>query len=637
MKKRLFIFAVMVVMLCSIFAISASARTENYNDTFTLQNQSSIVHFQKWAYTSDSSKFVRQKYTDSITVSFLDENGAPLTEVPMWEYDAQDEKYYSLVWYISDYELVWEDQTYEDANVGKQTYPKYTSAVYTLSSVRASDLRLVLNQYNTTHDAWKDAEGNKITYSLSSLKGIYHTNGTPDDISDDIRLHHAQGIGRDNDNYGYFGYDAQFEATGNKIVVANFRDCTFQRDEEGNYGTANTFSSAYNLQCVWLPDTVRYWVGGGFSSCYEIDLGEGIEVIACQLLRDNKRIKDLRIPNSVLFLNNEFFRGSDLTSLTIGEGVILHGNDPFLYTGGADRITLSKNLLKDTYITANIPKLIANQKAIVYFDGTLTEAEELFAKIQASDSGYKNVGYYDYTKTTERASTNELSIFYNCNRCDAFYYGEHSIVDDKNCTTTDNCTRECGVDVPKGNDSHNNVETLTYADGYDKAGIFCIACQNDGCEVKTEETKNPIFTAKGYSTNDAKNALNGGFTVDTEALEFYTEKNGALVYGIVIANANSFDGKSFFDENNDVNSEKAIKAEIDTQYSMFDCEINFGSIDASALELIICAYVIDGDSVSFIQHDLGNDVSNSAISDGSFKSITLEAVIALIPSASKEN
>ncbi|MBQ8739047.1 MAG: hypothetical protein IJZ04_06075 [Clostridia bacterium] len=120
MKKRLFIFAVMVVMLCSIFAISASARTENYNDTFTLQNQSTIVHFQKWAYTSDSSKFVRQKYTDSITVSFLDENGAPLTEVPMWEYDAQDEKYYSLVWYISDYELVWEDQTYEDANVGKR-------------------------------------------------------------------------------------------------------------------------------------------------------------------------------------------------------------------------------------------------------------------------------------------------------------------------------------------------------------------------------------------------------------------------------------------------------------------------------------------------------------------------------------
>lgn len=289
MKKRLFIFVMMVVMLCTVFAISASARTEDYSDTFTLKNSANIVHYEKWYYTNGSSSFVRKAYTDAVTLSFIDADGNPLTEVPMWEYDEEDGRYYSLVWYISDYELTWQDAVYEDANVGKQTYPKYTSAVYTLSPVRAVDLRYVVNQYNTTHDAWKDADGNKITYSLKSLKGIYHTNGTPDDTSDDIRLQHAQGIGRDNDNYGYFGYDAQFEATGNKIVVGNFRDCDFQRDEEGNYGTANTFSRADNLQCIWLPDTVKYWVGGGLSSCSEIDVGDGIEIIACQILRDNKK------------------------------------------------------------------------------------------------------------------------------------------------------------------------------------------------------------------------------------------------------------------------------------------------------------------------------------------------------------
>lgn len=634
MRKRLFIFIAIVATLLCLFAISASARTEDYNDTFTLRNEASIVHYEKWYYNENKS-YVRKGYTDTVTLSFLDTEGNPLTEVPMWEYDAEKGRYYSLVWYISDYELTWEDQIYEDANVGQQTYPKYTSAVYTLSKVRAVDLRFVFKQYNTTHDAWKDADGNKITYSLKSLKGIYHANGTPDDTSDDIRLQHAQGIGRGQDNYGYVGYDAQFEATGNKIVVGNFRDCDFQRDEEGNYGTANTFSRADNLQCIWLPDTVKYWVGGGFSGCYEIDLGDGIEVIACQILRDNKRIKEIRIPNSVLFINNECFRGTDLTTLILGEGVTLHGNDPFLYTGGADYVYLSKNLLSSTYQTNKIASLIANQKAVVYFDGTLEQAQALYDKIYAQSSNYKNVGYYDYATTTERASTNELSIFYNYNRCDAFYYGDHVIVDDKNCTTKDNCTRSCGIDVPDAQASHANAEKLTYSNGFAAEGLFCVSCQNDGCEVKTEQVQNAIFTASGYSVNNTGTALCGGYTVDLKALEFYEEKNGDLIYGIVIANANSFGGKSFF-ENGKVNSTKALQVEIDSQFKHFNCSINFGATSNNSLNLIICAYVIDGENVSFVQADSGDTVDSSLVAGGSFKSVTLDKVVALVPTG-KEN
>ena len=630
----------MVVLLCAIFAISASARIEDYNDTFTLKNSANIVHYEKWYYTNNSSSFVRKAYTDTVTLSFIDEDGNPLTQVPMWEYDAEKGKYYSLVWYISDYKLTWEDAVYEDANVGQQTYPKYTSAVYTLSPVRAVDLRFVFNQYNTTHNSWVDADGNKITYSLKSLKGIYHANGTPDDTSDDIRLHHAQGIGRDNDNYGYWGYDAQFEATGNKIVVGNFRDCDFQRDEEGNYGTSNTFSRADNLQCIWLPDTVKYWVGGGFSSCSEIDLGDGIEIIACQILRDNKKISTFRIPNSCIYVNNEAFRNSGLETLTIGENLVsVGGGSIYQDTNRAITYYLSKNILtKYTYSKLVGGIMNGNTGATIYFDGDFDDATALQSKMISNNSNFNSkITLVDYKTTTERGDLKNTVIFYNYNRCDAFYYGYHAIVDDKDCTTADNCTRECGIEVPKGNSSHANSEVLTYANGFDKDGLFCIACQNAGCEVKVEEIKDPIFIAKGYSTNDDKNALNGGFTVDLDALAFYTAKNGELSYGIVIANAKSFGGKSFFDENNDVNSDKSLKVEIDSQYSMFDCEINFGSVNAGAVELIICAYIIDGENVSFIQYNSGNDVDSSLIADGSFKSITLDAVIALIPPTSKEN
>lgn len=638
MRKRLFIFIAIVATMLCLFAISASARTEDYNDTFVLKNEANIVHYEKWFY-NDNKSYVRKGYTDTVTLSFLDTDGNPLTEVPMWEYDAEEGKYYSLVWYISDYKLTWEDQIYEDANVGQQVYPKYTSAIYTLSSVRASELRFVINQYNTTHDAWKDADGNKITHSLKSLKGIYHTNGTPDDTSDDIRLQHAQGIGRDSDNYGYVGYDAQFAATGNKIVVGNFRDCDFQRDEEGNYGTANTFSRADNLQCIWLPDTVKYWVGGGLSGCYEVDLGDGIEVIACQILRDNKRIKEIRIPSSVIFINNECFRGTDLTTLILGEGVTLHGGSPFLYTGAADNTVISKNIVNSTTAVAGAFLGGRDSKQNIYLVGSLTDAEALKAHLISRDSIFGNSGrivFYDYNETQERASTDKYTvIFYNYNRCDAFYYGDHAIVDDKNCTTKDNCTRSCGIAVPEAQASHANAEKLTYANGFASEGLFCIGCQNDGCEVKTETVTDPIFSAKGYSVNDAKTGICGGYTVDLDALAFYEEKNGDLIYGIVIANADSFGGKSFF-ENGKVNTDKAVMAEIDSQYTNFDCSINFGTTSNNTLNLVICAYIIDGESVSFIQASSGDAVSADAISGGSFKSITLDKVVALVPAVSKE-
>lgn len=454
MKKKILLMLVIISVLCLLLALSVSAtRVEDYNDTFTLQSAGQIVHYQKWFYNEGKS-YVRKGYTDNITITFIDEEGQPLTEVAMWEYDEEEGKYYSLVWYISDYELFWEDQTYSDSNVGEQTYPKYTSATYTLSKARAVDLRYVTSSINRSHDVWVDADGNKITKTLEALRAIYHTNGTPDDTSDDIRLQHSQGIGRDTDNYGYFGYDAQFAATGNKIVVGNFRDCDFQSDIEGNYGTSNTWSRADNIQCLWYPDTMVYMYTG-VGPVYEVDVGEGMEIIDCQILRDNKRVKEFIIPNSTLYICHEAFRGSDLTKLTIGEGLFSHGNEPYLYTGGADIVVMSKNLLNSAY-TGTLRNLLANNAATILFDGTKAEAEALVAKIQSGNSSYNTVAYYDYNTTTERESKNGLAIFYNYNRCEAFFRGQHAngVVKEfangplANGTCTEGCTRVgCGISV----------------------------------------------------------------------------------------------------------------------------------------------------------------------------------------------
>ncbi|MBR2296413.1 MAG: leucine-rich repeat domain-containing protein [Clostridia bacterium] len=196
----------------------------------------------------------------------------------------------------------------------------------------------------------------------------------------------------------------------------------------------------------------------------------------------------------------------------------------------------------------------------------------------------------------------------------------------------------CGAELSPIAQEHAMSQTVIYAQGFTKSGVHSKFCTNENCTVEDKDiVLSPIFVAKGYSTNSEKTAINGGYTVNLDALEIYEGVNGNITYGIVIANAEKFDGKSFFDESNKVNTTKALQVEIDDEYSNFDCSINFGSTANSDLKLIICAYVIEGDNVTFIQADSGEAVDSSLVTGGSFKSVTLPYVVALVPAESKEN
>ena len=520
-----------------IFAVSVSAqRVENYDATYTLRYETVIEHFQKWYYNEGKS-YVRKKYTDTITLSFVDENGNALSEVAMWEYDEAEGRYYSLVWYISDWTFEWEDMTYTDDNVGAQIYPKYTHATYTLSKVRAVDLRYYTHQYgskNTSIESWAESR------TLKALEGIYYDiNNTPDDTTDDLKLQDAVGIGRDNDNYGYFGYEAQFEATGNKIVVGNFRDCDFQRDVEGNYGTANTWSGANNTQCIWYPDTVLYLSAGNLNRTYEYDLGDGIEIIACQVLRGNKCIKYFKVPNSVLFLNNESFRETDLTTLVVGENLVKHGGSPFLYTGGADYLYLSKNVL--SVLESSVSALVANSSCTIYFDGDLEEATVLMEKmISEASSTYKGkVTLVDYNEQTERGDLKNVVIFYSYNRCEAFYDGQHDEKVLNSCQF--GCERGCGVIEMLENPSHTLVADIAYgANIYFDAISAKKCCQACATVVESAEIE-ALFESYGVSAKTFGNdvGLVQGYGVNKAAIAEFTKYAPEFDFGVLVyANKN---------------------------------------------------------------------------------------------------
>lgn len=163
--------------------------------------------------------------------------------------------------------------------------------------------------------------------------------------------------------------------------------------------------------------------------------------------------------------------------------------------------------------------------------------------------------------------------------------------------------------------------------------LYCPNCGSSQDATTVEK----IFTAKGYSLSPDGKAISAGYTVNHNSLAIYEEIMGATSYGIVIANADAFEGKTFFDESNKVNTEKSVQVDIDRQYSVFDCALYFDTTSNSTLKLVICAYVIGSDgSVGFVQHTTGESVEQGAIAGGSFKFVTLDIVVALQPATTKE-
>lgn len=162
---------------------------------------------------------------------------------------------------------------------------------------------------------------------------------------------------------------------------------------------------------------------------------------------------------------------------------------------------------------------------------------------------------------------------------------------------------------------------------------YCPNCKTVGATTVVPK----IFEAKGYSISPDGTAINGGYNVNLVSLAKYEALMGDVSYGIVIANSESFGGKTFFDENNKVNTEKAIQVEIDSQYSVFDCELGYGVTSNDSLKLVVCAYVVGEHGVSFIQSETGNAVESGKIAGANFKFITLDMIVALQPAVNKED
>ncbi|MBO5262619.1 MAG: polysaccharide deacetylase family protein [Clostridia bacterium] len=599
MRKKFLVCSLLVFVFVFVFALCVSAeRIENYDETYTLVNSTTITQYLRHYYTD--TNYHKRAYTDTVSVTFVDADGNMLSEVPLWEYDADDGRYYSLVWYISDWEYVTEAAEVIISDV-TYTRDKYVAATYTLAKARAVDLRYTHN-YTESWNFSTNAVGYDYSYSVQKpIHGIFlDINNTPNDTTDDYRLQESQGIGRDTSDSNYIGWEAQFAATGNKIVVANLRDCDFDADATGNYGTKQTWTLATHLQCIYYPDTFKYSVCQ-LTTVYKVDLGDGLEIINCQILRDNKNIREITLPNSLIYLGNEAFRGSDLTSLTVGEKLIYHGGSPFLYTGGADYLYLSKKSLST--LISTYTGLIANEKnkSVIYFDGNYEEALELTDKIISQNANLNGrINLVDYNTQTDRGNLSYIVLFYNYNTCDAFYRSQHSYETNK----------------------------VAYPNGFENEGVLTTACSR--CSKSETDTAPALIYAIGYSfdpSSTSRTTIANSYIVNKSAVDLYNSLNNVtLEIGVMFTGADkvaasmptSLDGIHYFSNKGNNN------------YSTYDFIISFPGKDdptysqyANA-EFVASAFIFDGTSYYFYQGISEDNIVSSL--DSGFATTTLCSV-----------
>ena len=596
--KKIVIYVSAFVLCLLMFAgtVSAASVGEGYNAEYVLENKTTLIHYGQFNYTNGEDQVVSNaENKDAVNITFVDVDGNVLTKVPMWEYDQEDGKYYSLVWYIVEQELsyTWADQyVWANAN-GKwgnqydtegDQRKKYTDVVYTIDSVRAVDLTY---EYGTTQKSYTYNNKNHANCSwtwarngaeFKTLKTIYL------DAEKTQKLQAPVGVGQGNKPNGYEGYEAQMEATGNRIIVANLKDLDFQTHYTDS-SNKSLWTLATNLQCIWYPDTVVH-VNSTIGANVREVVFEGLEVIGCQLFRENKYITEFRVPNKCEYICDETFRETNIKTLTYGESVkivanaALSGTSPTTYY-------LSKNIVSSNYLTGytNVTwgygYIINSNKATIYLVGDLSDAELLWTKMSQDNTSYTEVHYYDYNKVKVREGSTGIAIFYNYNRCDAFYESTHAPSDE----------------------IHGGFLGQAFASEY-KIYTEC------GRECGTEnviETIGQLIHLKGYSTSEipGNKAMMHSFVVDKTLVSKYQEHFADLKFGVLAVGENTsspFNG-SLIDAQGNKAHEKIAMSEF-TNRDFDEIEIKVGGIDGyEDRDLYFCGYVIGGESVYYIQND----------------------------------
>ncbi|MBR2444899.1 MAG: leucine-rich repeat domain-containing protein [Clostridia bacterium] len=149
-------------------------------------------------------------------------------------------------------------------------------------------------------------------------------------------------------------------------------------------------------------------------------------------------------------------------------------------------------------------------------------------------------------------------------------------------------------------------DTIKYDNGFLKVGYYyykCTACDVESFTIldKAEYQVPAIFVNNGYSYSGT--AILQGFAVNFEALELYETTGKTLQYGLAVASVAKLGAtNTLFDGTTLKEGAFSVSFDDKKQYSIFEMQVTGLVDDYKDAELFVCAYVIDGDTVTYISN-----------------------------------
>lgn len=363
----------------------------------------------------------------------------------------------------------------------------------------------------------------------------------------------------------------------------------------------------------------------------------------------------IKFPNSVTTLSARMFdRCVKLETIVLGANAtsLNHGRS---WSDGHNSFTYGCTSLKYVYISKNLDMSTGHTdachvfstkdykgtfaKLTLFVDGDYDDAKRIQDGFKAVSSCNCNDRVNDseiisLEEYETLASVTKNYIVYGVNTCDAFYEGQHTLTGG-NCTVADSC-EHCDYES-EAQAEHTIVETLTYANGFTKNGIYLCDCTFNGCtvlDVKIGDSKSvasPLFGGgDGFSTK-GEDGIAGGYSINVAAVAEYKRINGNITIGIIAINPNFLYGKdSFLDANGRVNtSGGAMQVLItDSQYENVSVSITGFVGDAASLSLVIALYAYDEvENVEFIQSTTTKCADkNVTVGETTLYTVTLNSV-----------
>ena len=581
MKKKLLLLTCLIIAICAIFAISASAATpDNSKETFTL--------------------------TTGQVVALYDTDGDPLC----WYYDSEDvltcakstDLWYEVV--SSKLYSVWTEpnkqglclQTCDNTSVNRIVVADFRH----LSITTISNDNLFKNsttvEYVRLPDTLTEIKG-FFFYGASNLQRVY--------------------IPKTTKNLTFIGPEAFNKCT--KLYALYLPEgLTTTNELFSNSTQARTtpFQGCHSLYFVSDPDITTkedvYYFPSSLTTMY----GEVFDT--CKNLN-----KVLVFGENVTILDNAW----TFESVQDGNG----GKPTVVFLGNMDRVSTG---------SWNVSKIIfanANDKSATDFESYTNSKTTVFC---ASESDMtKHLESPKHSEISPATCYSNKAGIVNCFCGREISRGEyegtmlttHNYVDDFDCTTCNYCENygegKCDKFLVADADAHNEEHDVIFANGFTSAGVHNTYCSNATCKALDEvEDLDAMFTHEGYSFKAGTlGGIDTKFKINTEAVILYEQYEGTIHFGIIIANASHFENVDVFIENGTLTStnsqgdKSGIMVEMTSrEYNYFSCHIDgfdFSNEKHTALGLIIAGYVYgeDESDIAFIQKQYTTDSDDNTL------------------------